>query len=87
MVFLEEAIDEGLVGEIAFDELVGVPFGCVGLLLDNTETVLLERRIIVVVQVVKPHDVERLRAFKESQYEVGAYEAGGAGHQDGLVIL
>ena len=87
VVFLEEAIDEGLVGEVALDELVGMPFGCVGFLLDLAQAVLLERRIIVVVQVVKPHDVERLLAFKEPQHEVGAYEAGGAGDEDGLVIL
>ena len=87
MVFLEEAINEGLVGEVALDELVGMPFGGVGLLLDLAQTVLLERRIIVVVQVVKPHDVERFLAFEESQHEVGAYEAGGAGDEDGWVIL
>lgn len=87
VVFLEEVIDEGLVGEVALDELVGMPFSCVGLLLDLAQAVLLERRIIVVVQVVKPHDVERLLAFKEPQHEVGAYEAGRAGDEDGLVIM
>ena len=49
LVFIEEAIDESLVGEVSFDELVGVPFGDIGLLLDDTETILLERRIVVVV--------------------------------------
>ena len=49
VVFLEEAVNEGLVGEVALDELVGVPFGSVGLLLDNTQAILLERGIIVVV--------------------------------------
>ena len=68
VVFLEEVIDEGLVGEIALDELVGMLRGFCGLLLDLAQAVLLERRIIVVVQVVKPHDVERLLAFKESQH-------------------
>ena len=49
VVFLEEVIDEGLVGEVALDELVGMPFGCVGLLLDDTQTILLKRRVVVVV--------------------------------------
>ena len=84
VVFLKEVIDEGLVSEVALDELVGMPFGCVGLLLDLAQAVLLERRIIVVVQVVKPHDVERLLAFEESQHKVGTYEAGRAGDEEGL---
>ena len=84
MVFLEEVIDEGLVGEVTLDELVSMPFGCVSLLLDLAQTVLLERRIIVVVQVVKTNDVDRLLAFEEPQNEVGAYEAGGAGDEEGL---
>ena len=82
VVFLEDAVDEGLVGKIAFDELVGMLRGICGLLLDLAQPILLERRIIVVVQVVKPHDVERLLAFEEPQNEVGAYEAGGAGDED-----
>ena len=49
MVFLEEAVDENLVSEVALDELVGTPLGSVNLLLDDTETILLERRIVVVV--------------------------------------
>ena len=42
VVFLEEAVDESLVGEVAFDKLVGMPLGCVNLFLDDTETILLE---------------------------------------------
>ena len=42
MVFLEEAVDEGLVGEVAFDKLVGMPFGGIGLPLDDTQAILLE---------------------------------------------
>ena len=49
VVFLEEVIDEGLVGEVAFDELVGMVRGGRGLLMDLAQTVLLERRIVVVV--------------------------------------
>ena len=49
VVFPEEFIDERLVGEVALDELVGVPFGCVGFLLDDIQAILLERRIVVVV--------------------------------------
>ena len=49
VVFLEEAADEGLVGEVALDELVGVLWGGRGLLLDLAQAVLLERRIVVVV--------------------------------------
>ena len=87
VVFLEEVIDEGLVGEIAFDELVGVPRGCGGLLLDDAQTVLLERRIVVVVQVVKADDAEWLLGIQEPQHEVGAYEAGRAGDEEGLGIM
>ena len=49
VVFLEEAVDEGLVGKVALDELVGVPRGLGGLLPDLAQAILLERRIIVVV--------------------------------------
>ena len=84
MVFLEEAVDEGLVGEIALDELVGVPFRFCGLFLDFAQAVLLERRVIVVVQIVEPDDAERLLAIQEPQHKVGAYEAGRAGDEEGL---
>ncbi len=80
VVLVEEVVYKGLIGEVALDELVGMPLGGIGLLLDNTQAILLERRIIVVVQVVKADDVERLLAFKKSQHEVGADEAGGAGN-------
>ena len=49
VVFLEEAVDEDLVGEVALDELVGMLWGGRGLLLDLAQTVLLERRIVIVV--------------------------------------
>lgn len=86
VVFLKEAVDERLVGEVALDELVGMLWGSRGLLLDLAQTVLLERRIIVVVQVVKTDDAERLLGIQEPQHEVGAYEAGGAGDEEGLGI-
>ena len=84
MVFLEEAVDESLVGEVAFDELVAVLRGFCGLFLDFAQAVLLERRIIVVIQVVEADDAEGLLGIQEPQHEVGAYEAGGAGDEDGL---
>ena len=84
MVFLEEAIYEGLVGEVALDELVGMLRGGCGLLFDDAQTVLLERRIIVVVEVVEADDAEGLLGIKEPQDEVGTYETGGTGNKDGL---
>ena len=87
VIVFEETVDEGLVSEIALDELVGMLRGFIGLLLDLAQAVLLERRIIVVIQVVKADDAERLFGIQEPQHEVGAYEAGGAGDEDGLGIL
>jgi len=84
LVLREESVDEGLVGKVALDELVGVPRGFCGLFLDFAQAVLLERRIVVVVQVVKADDAERLLGIQEPQHEVGAYEAGGAGDEEGL---
>ena len=87
VVFLEESVNESLVGEVALDELVGVPFGLRGFLLNDAQTVLLQRRIIVVVEVVETDDAEGILAFEEAQDEVRAYEAGGAGDENGLVIM
>ena len=87
VVLLEETVDEGLVGEVALDELVGVLWGGRGLLLNDAQAVLLERRIIVVIEVVEADDAERLLALQEAQDEVGAYETGGAGNKDGFSIL
>jgi len=87
VVSLEEAVDESLVGEVALDELVGVLRGGRGLLLDLAQAVLLERRIVVIIEVVEPDDAERLLGIQEPQHEVGAYEAGGAGDEEGLGIL
>ena len=84
VVFREDPVDEGLVGKVALDELVGVPFRFCGLFLDFAQAVLLERRIIVVVQVVEPDDIQRLLAIQEPQHEVRADEAGGAGDEEGL---
>ena len=81
-VFLEEVVDEGLVSEVALDELVGMLRGGRGLLLDLAQTVLLERRIVVVIEVVEADDAEGLFALQEAQDEVGAYEAGGAGDEN-----
>ncbi len=49
VVFLEDAVDECLVCEVAFDELVDVLRGFCGFLLNLAKPILLERRIIVVV--------------------------------------
>ena len=87
VVFLEEAVDEGLVGEIALDELVSMLRCFCGLFQDLAQAVLLERRIVVVVQVVKADDAEGLFGIQEPQHEVGAYEAGGAGNENGFIIL
>ena len=76
VILLEEVVDEDLVGQVALDELVGMLRRGLGFLLDDAKAILLERRIIVVIQVIKPHDVERLLAIEESQNEVGAYETG-----------
>ena len=84
VVFLEEFFDENLVGEVALDELVGMPFDGIDLLLNLAKAVLLERRIIVVIHVVKPHNVERLLVIEEPQNEVGANETGRAGDEDDL---
>ena len=87
VVFLEEAVDQCLVGEVALDELVGVPFGCVGLLLDDTEAILLERGIVVVIEVVEADDIQGLFALQQAQDEVGTDEAGGTGNKDGLGFI
>ena len=84
VVFLEEAVDEGLVGKVALDEVVGVLRGGRGLFPDLAQAILLERRIVVVVQVVEPDDAERLLAIQEPQHKVRADEAGGAGDEEGL---
>ena len=87
VVILEEAVDEGLVGEVALDELVGMLRDGLGFLLDDTQAILLERGIIIVIEVVEPDDAERLLAFQEPQHEVRADEAGGAGDEEGFSIL
>ena len=70
VVFLEELVDEGLVGEVALDELAGVLRGGRGLLLDLAQAVLLERRIVVVIEVVEPDDIEGFLDFKEAKNEI-----------------
>ena len=64
-----------------------MPIGGCGLLFDDAQAVLLERRIIVVVQVVKADDAEWLLGIQEPQHEVRAYETGGAGDEEGLGII
>ena len=86
-VLRKESVDERLVGKVAFDEVVGVPFRGLGLLPDLAQAVLLERRIIVVVQVVEADDIKGFFALQEAQDKVGTYEAGGAGDEDGFSIL
>ena len=87
VVLREEPVDERLVGKVALDELVGMLQGGRGLLLDLAQAVLLERRIIVIVQVVEPDDAERLLAIQEPQDEVRSDEAGGAGDEEGFNMI
>ena len=84
VILRKESVDERLVGKVALDELIGVLRGGRGLFPDLAQAILLERRIIVVVQVVKPHEVERLLAIQEPQHKVRSDEAGGAGDEEGL---
>lgn len=50
--------------------------GSCGFLFDDAQAVLLERRIVVVVEVVEAHNAEGLLGIQEPQHKVGAYEAG-----------
>ena len=86
-VLRKESVDERLVGKVAFDEVVGVPPGFRGLFLDFAQAVLLERRIIVVVQVVEPDDAEWLLAIQEPLHKVRPDEAGGAGDEEGFNMI
>ena len=55
---LEEAVHQGLVGDVPLDEAVAVLRMLFGLGLDEPQAVLLERRVVVVVQVVQAKDVQ-----------------------------
>ena len=64
LLFREELVNKAFIGNISLDELVCMLRMILCLLLNNAQAVLLQRRVIVIVQVVQPYNAYRLLAFK-----------------------
>ena len=79
LVFLEEAVDAGLVGDVVLDECPVPPHGFY-----LRETFLLEVDVIVFVHGVDADDLDVLDVFEKPHHEVAADEAGGSGHENGF---
>lgn len=73
---LRKSVDESLVGKVTLDEGVSVFQVLLRLGFYLLEAVILERGVIVVIEVVEAYDPIRLFAFKESQHKVRSYETG-----------
>ena len=82
VVLGKEGVDEGFVGEVAFDEGVLVLGMLLGFLGDYFQPVVFEAGVVVGVEVIEADDFDGLLAFEEPEDEVGADEAGRAGYQD-----
>ncbi len=78
MLFGKEFFYEGFVGNVAFDETVlrfldsGFAFARndIHLFLDAAKPVLLEGRVVVIVQVVKAHNPHGFLAVKKPQNQI-----------------
>ena len=55
LFFSEEAVDESFVGEVTLHETVWLAHGG---LVDLLEAILLEARVVVVVHIVKAHQID-----------------------------
>ena len=82
-VCLENAVDQLLVGDAAFDE--NMPDRGLDRV-DHAETVFLELRVVVIVHVVETDHGAAGKLAAQAHDQVGSDEAGGAGDQDGLAV-
>ena len=82
VVLGKDFVDEGFVGEIAFDEGVLVLGMLLGFLGDYFQPVVFEAGVVVGVEVVEADDFDGFLAFEEPEDQVGADEAGGAGNEN-----
>lgn len=83
--FGEDALDEGFVRDVALAE--GPGRGARGRAVgDETQAVLLQRGVVVVVQVVDADDMDPVGCREQTPHQGGADESGGPGDENGLVV-
>ena len=78
LVFLKDAIDCCLVGNIASDEGPAVT--------QHFQTMLLEGHIVVVVHIINTDDGGILHVLQQSLYQVRADKARSTSHKNGLAV-
>ena len=82
LVLGEELVHEVAVRDAAADETVLVlrVLRCLGL--DEPQAILLQRRVVVGIEVVQADDGHRFAALQQPQHQIGAYESGTTGNED-----
>ena len=82
VVLLKKLVHQGLIGNIPPEK--GIHDALRNGLFDGPEPILLERRIVVIVHVVQPHDggPRPGKLLEEPQNQVAAYESGRTGNKN-----
>ena len=79
--FPEQAVDERLVGDVAFHESPLAAWMRGSGFPDLCETVILDCRVVVVVEAVDAQYLDGCFTLEKLQHEVGTDESGSAGNQ------
>ena len=53
-------------------------------LLNDLQTILLQRRVIIIIQIVQSHDMYRLRTLQQPQHQISADKTGRTGNKNTL---
>ena len=85
-VFLKAGIDAFPVGNAAPDKGPGGGrMGC-RFLFHFLQSPLLDGYVVIVVDIVKAHNLYLFQGLQQFQHQIGADEAGGTGDQDGFSV-
>ena len=86
VVFLEQAVNPFLVGQVTLDEAECMLRMLRRLRRNLPQPVLLQRRVVIVVEIVQPDNPERLLALQQPQGQIRPDEPGCAGDEKGFSI-
>ena len=79
-ILRKQLVDQIFVGDVTLEEHIVVLRMLPRPGLNEPQAVFLQRRVVVVVQVVQPDDPENFLAFQQAHDKVGADESGRAGN-------
>ena len=82
VVFSEQFVNQRFVRQIPLREIIPVLRMPDHGLFNDRKPILLQARIVIIVQVVQAHNLHRLFATEQTEDQIGAYKSGTAGNKN-----